>query len=64
MKRLRIHREGRNLIIGVVLLLFLINVPVFIIYSEQRWIFAITLVLTALLLVFVTYFFRNPVRVL
>ena len=29
-----------------------------------HWIFGITLALTALLLVFVTYFFRNPVRVL
>ncbi len=63
MKRLRIHREGRNLIIGTVLLLFIINVIVFI-YSPPRWILAASLVLTAALLVFVTYFFRNPVRVL
>ncbi len=63
MKRLRIHREGRNLIIGTVLLLFIINVIVFM-YSPQRWILAASLILTAALLVFVTYFFRNPVRVL
>lgn len=62
MSRLRIHKEGRNLIIGTVLLLFVINVPVFIYYPN--WVGAITLVLTAVLLVFVTYFFRNPVRVL
>ena len=63
MKKLRIHREGRNLIIGTVLLLFIINVIVFM-YSPQRWILAASLILTAALLVFVTYFFRNPVRVL
>ena len=62
MKRLRVHREGRNIIIGLVFLLFAINVPIFL--YVPHWAFAITLVLTAMLLVFVTYFFRNPVRVL
>ncbi len=62
MKKLRVHREGRNIIIGLVFLLFAINVPIFL--YVPHWAFAITLVLTALLLVFVTYFFRNPVRVL
>ena len=62
MKTPRIHREGRNLICGIVLLLFIINVPMYM-YSPH-WIFGISLTLTALLLVFVTYFFRNPVRVL
>ena len=62
MKRPRIHREGRNIIIGLSLALFVINVPVFMYFPH--WIFAITLVLTALLLVFVTYFFRSPIRVL
>lgn len=62
MKRLHIHREGRNIIIGLVLVLFIINIPIFIYFPH--WIFAITLILTAMLLVFVTYFFRNPVRVL
>lgn len=62
MKRLRVHREGRNIIIGLVFLLFAINVPIFL--FVPHWVFAITLLLTATLLVFVTYFFRNPVRVL
>ncbi len=62
MKRLRVHREGRNIIIGLVFLLFAINVPIFLYFPH--WAFAVTLILTALLLVFVTYFFRNPVRVL
>jgi phosphatidylserine decarboxylase len=32
--------------------------------EEARWVFAITLLLWAALLVFVTYFFRNPYRML
>jgi phosphatidylserine decarboxylase len=43
-------------------LLFVINVPIFM--WQPHWVFAVTLVLTASLLMFVTYFFRNPVRVL
>ena len=66
MKKPRIHKEGRGLIVGTVLLLFLINIPVYMLTTEahMRWIFGVTLALTAMLLVFVTYFFRNPVRVL
>lgn len=62
MKRPRIHREGRNSIIGLVFLLFIINIPVYMYFSH--WILGITLAITATLLIFVTYFFRNPVRVL
>ena len=61
-KRLKIHHEGRNIIILLCFLLFAVNIPIFI--NEPRWVFAITLILTAALLVFVTYFFRNPIRVL
>ena len=50
------------MIVSTVLLLFMINVPMYIYFPH--WAFAVTLALTALLLVFVTYFFRNPVRVL
>lgn len=58
----RIHREGRNVIVGLTFLIFAINVPMYMFMSH--WTFAITLLLSATLLVFVTYFFRNPVRVL
>ncbi len=58
----RIHREGRAIIVSLVFLLFAVNVPLFM--YTPNWIAATTLVLTALLLCFVTYFFRNPVRVL
>lgn len=62
MKRPRIHREGRNIIIFLVMLIFVVNVPVYL--TSPHWVFAVTLVITAILLCFVTYFFRNPVRVL
>lgn len=62
MKRPKIHREGRNSLIIIVLIIFLINVPVFI-YSHS-WVFGITLSISAILLCFVTYFFRNPERVI
>lgn len=58
----RIHREGRNIIVGITFLIFAINVPMYMFTSH--WTFAVTLLLSAALLVFVTYFFRNPVRVL
>lgn len=64
MRRPRIHREGRNMIIGIVLLLFVINILVYMLTVQNHWVFGVTLVLTAMLLVFVTYFFRNPIRVL
>ena len=50
------------MIITIVLLLFIINIPVYMYFSH--WVFGVTLILTATLLVFVSYFFRNPVRVL
>lgn len=59
---LRIHREGRTLLIFLCLLLFAIHVPIYL-YSPHA-LFAVTLVLSAMLLVFVTFFFRNPERVL
>ena len=45
-------------------LIFAINVPIYMFFEEARWVFAITLLLSAALLVFVTYFFRNPYRML
>lgn len=61
-RKLKIHREGRNIILSVVFLLFAINIPAFIYCSH--WVFGVTLILTAALLCFTTYFFRSPVRIL
>lgn len=61
-RKLKIHREGRNIILFVVFLLFAVNIPVYL-YSPH-WVFGVTLLLTAALLCFTTYFFRNPERIL
>lgn len=58
----RIHREGRNTITILILAIFALNLGIY--FFVPHWVFAIALLLTAMLLVFVTYFFRNPVRVL
>ena len=60
-RRIRIHREGRGLIATLTLLIFAVNVPMFM--YMPTWVGAITLLLCASLLVFVTYFFRNPTLV-
>ena len=60
-KRIRIHREGRGIIATLTLLIFAVNVPLFM--YMPNWVGAVTLVLSAALLVFVTYFFRNPTRI-
>lgn len=60
----RIHREGRGIIVSLAFLIFAINVPIYMFFEEARWVFAITLLLSAALLVFVTYFFRNPKRII
>ena len=60
-RRIRIHREGRGMIATLTLLIFAINVPMFM--YMPTWLSAITLLLSAVLLVFVTYFFRNPSRI-
>ena len=56
----RIHREGYGIIFTLVTLIFIINVLLFLYVSN--WIFALCLILSAILLIFVTYFFRNPMR--
>lgn len=58
----RIHREGRGIIACLTFLIFAINLPIYL--YTPNWILAITILLSAALLVFVTYFFRNPMRIL
>ena len=61
-RRLHIHREGRRFLIILAFLVFAVNVGVFLLWPY--WVFAVVLVLSAALLCFITYFFRNPVRVM
>lgn len=60
-RKIRIHREGRGIIATLTFIIFAVNVPLFM--YMPNWVGAITLVLCAALLVFVTYFFRNPTRI-
>lgn len=62
MRHNRIHREGRSIIVGLTFAIFVLNLVLY--YHTPHWAFGISLALTALLLCFTTYFFRNPVRVL
>ena len=58
----RIHQEGRGIILCLAFLIFAINVPIYL--FSPNWLLAITILLSAALLIFVTYFFRNPMRIL
>lgn len=60
MKQFKIHKEGRLLLLALVFLLFVFNVIIYL-YTSNTW-FAINLIVTALLLIFFAYFFRNPAR--
>lgn len=59
---MRIHREGYGIIFTLTMLIFIFNVLMFLFLPH--WVFAIGLLLSAFLLIFVTYFFRNPARIL
>ncbi|MBQ9340283.1 MAG: phosphatidylserine decarboxylase family protein [Paludibacteraceae bacterium] len=61
-RRLHIHREGKRFLIVIAFLVFVINVVVYLL--SPHWAFAVVLVLSAALLCFITFFFRNPVRVM
>ncbi|MBP3575156.1 MAG: phosphatidylserine decarboxylase, partial [Paludibacteraceae bacterium] len=61
-RKIRIHREGYGIIFTLSMLIFTFNVLMFL--YVPHWVFAIGLILSAMLLIFVTYFFRNPTRVL
>lgn len=60
MKRFRIHKEGRLILMCVVLLFFLLNIPIYLYFPG--WTFGIVLGVSAVFLVWATYFFRNPFR--
>lgn len=57
----RLHREGRKMLLAVTLVAFIINLIAY--FYFPHWILAVLLALTAVALVFVVYFFRDPVRI-
>ena len=58
----RIHREGIGIILCLLFLILAVNVLVYI--YTPHWVVAITILLSSALLIFVTYFFRNPLRII
>lgn len=60
--RTHIHREGRRMLLITFFILAAVNVVVF--YYTAHWVFAIVLLLSMLLSLFMTYFFRSPMRVI
>lgn len=61
MKYIKIHKEGRFIVVGALFLLFIMNMIVYLQFPKP--ILAINLSVSALLMLFVLYFFRNPRRV-
>lgn len=60
MRYIRIHKEGRLILGSLLLILLLMNLFIYI--KFQLVVLAINIVVSALLLFFLSYFFRNPVR--
>ena len=61
--RHRIHREGHRMLIVTALILIAINIIMFT-CSSRMWLAVVVLLASLLLFVFLSYFFRNPQRVI
>ncbi|MBP6662265.1 MAG: phosphatidylserine decarboxylase family protein [Paludibacter sp.] len=60
MRYIKIHKEGRLIIGSLVLILLLLNL--FVYTKFESWAFIANIVISAFLLFFFAYFFRNPPR--
>jgi len=61
MKYIKIHKEGRLILLMLLFILFCINI--FIYLRFPNFMFALTTIISGGIMVFLTYFFRNPTRV-
>lgn len=61
MKHIRIHKEGRLILLVLLFILFVINMVVYLRFPNIA--LAATTIISAGIMVFFTYFFRNPTRV-
>ncbi len=61
MKYTKIHKEGYWILLGLCFVLFVVNLIIYMHYPKI--IFAISTILSSLILIFFTYFFRNPNRI-
>ncbi len=62
MRYIRIHKEGRFILLGLLFILFVFNLIIFILYTGKT--FAINTVFSAVIFSFFAYFFRNPSRII
>ncbi len=61
--RQRIHREGHRMLIVTALILLVINIIIFV-CSTMTWLAVVVLLASVLALMFLSYFFRNPQRII
>jgi len=61
MKYIKIHKEGRLILLLLLFILFSINIFIYLRFPNIM--FALTTIISGGIMVFLTYFFRNPTRV-
>mgnify|MGYP001286415893 CR=1 FL=1 len=61
MRYIKIHKEGRLILVSLLFILFAVNLLIYMQFPYPAM--AITTILSALIMVFFTFFFRNPTRV-
>lgn len=61
MKRIKVHKEGRLILLCLLFVLFALNIIVYLRFPNV--LLAITTLVSGAVMLFFTYFFRNPTRV-
>ncbi len=61
MKYIKIHKEGRLILLALLFILFTINMVIYLRFPNMA--LAATTIISAAIMVFFTYFFRNPSRI-
>lgn len=61
MRRIKVHKEGRLILLSLLFILFALNIIVYLRFPNV--LLAITTLLSGSIMLFFTYFFRNPTRV-
>lgn len=59
---MRIHREGNGTLLGVFMLLFSINAPIFY-WGKTLWLMLLILAISIIVFIFILHFFRYPKRI-
>ncbi|MDR2854438.1 MAG: phosphatidylserine decarboxylase family protein [Prevotellaceae bacterium] len=63
MKHIRIHKEGRTILLILLFVLFAFNFLLSLLYAQLNHTFVINMVVSGAIFTFVAYFFRNPTRI-